>query len=426
MSELWWQAAGFRWDPFGEVDAAREKSRFGLYAVVPPGFAAALEPQHQMVCGPLGGGKTAFSRLLAAEAQQLKVLVILCTDVGQLLDRAGGEPGAVTDVALVEQILQGFARVVPEETIAAALPLARKSTGGRKDQAAGFDYRRGLRQANERLGTDHPRYKEFLVYEQRLQDGLTHSERYGDSEVHRSDRAQVVEQLNQLCLRELHVSFNQLCSSVEWDDVLEDDNRLRAWHASGARKRLPRIRTPFEWLVWLVEVARRSGYEQVYVVYDSLDGHAQTRVPAACAALVRPLLESTALLAVEGLCFKLFLPLRARSHLRDTPGLLTGRVAEIELRWSEAQLREVLRLRLQAASDNKYESLAAFSEQDDVDDQIIQRSSTPRDMLLLGRQLFRQCRGDATGPLLTREDIETVLGKRPRASKEGDHDRGAS
>jgi hypothetical protein len=41
-------------------------------------------------------------------------------------------------------------------------------------------YKAGLRQLLEKLGRDHPRYSEAFTYQQRLEENLSHTKRYGD------------------------------------------------------------------------------------------------------------------------------------------------------------------------------------------------------------------------------------------------------
>ena len=75
-------------------------------------------------------------------------------------------------------------------------------------------YETGLTQLLERLGQDHPRYPEALVYQQRLDENIARSRRYGNTETCKADRSEIVDQLNALALFTLGVSFNELCGQV--------------------------------------------------------------------------------------------------------------------------------------------------------------------------------------------------------------------
>lgn len=72
-------------------------------------------------------------------------------------------------------------------------------------------YEHGLAVLVRRLNTDHPRYTEALTFQNRLLENVQQSRRHGDTETRRADRAQIVEQLNDLALTALGTSFNKLC-----------------------------------------------------------------------------------------------------------------------------------------------------------------------------------------------------------------------
>lgn len=73
-------------------------------------------------------------------------------------------------------------------------------------------FERGLAELLKRLGDQHPRFGEALVYQHRLQENMSQARRYGDTESRRAGRAEIVDGLNQLALAEVGVSFNGLCA----------------------------------------------------------------------------------------------------------------------------------------------------------------------------------------------------------------------
>lgn len=74
-----------------------------------------------------------------------------------------------------------------------------------------FDsYKSGLAALLARLGPDHPRYQDALVFQQRLSENIERSQRHGDNENWRSERSQVVEELNTLAQAAVGQSFNAL------------------------------------------------------------------------------------------------------------------------------------------------------------------------------------------------------------------------
>jgi hypothetical protein len=73
-----------------------------------------------------------------------------------------------------------------------------------------MNYEQGLEQITLRArGTSWQ--VECALYEARLRDNLYWEGRYGSTEQTRSDRAQIVEQLNRLAYENLHISFVDLC-----------------------------------------------------------------------------------------------------------------------------------------------------------------------------------------------------------------------
>ena len=72
-------------------------------------------------------------------------------------------------------------------------------------------YETGLAQLLERLGSDHPRYTDALVYQHRLQKNIAQARQYGDTEALQHEQAQIVDRLNRLALEAVGVSFNELC-----------------------------------------------------------------------------------------------------------------------------------------------------------------------------------------------------------------------
>jgi tetratricopeptide (TPR) repeat protein len=76
------------------------------------------------------------------------------------------------------------------------------------DAFTSYETRLGL--LFERLGENHPRYAEALTLQARLLENIAQARQYGDAEVHRAERAQIVDALNRLVLAEVGVSFIEL------------------------------------------------------------------------------------------------------------------------------------------------------------------------------------------------------------------------
>ena len=69
----------------------------------------------------------------------------------------------------------------------------------------------GLCQLLERLGQGHPLYQEALVYQQRLDENIARSRRYGDTETRKAERSEIIDRLNALALSALGISSKELC-----------------------------------------------------------------------------------------------------------------------------------------------------------------------------------------------------------------------
>lgn len=72
-------------------------------------------------------------------------------------------------------------------------------------------YETGLTQLLLRFDPTQTQYQEALVYQQRLTENLATVRRFGDNETNRTERAQIIDQLNRLALTTLGVSFNEIC-----------------------------------------------------------------------------------------------------------------------------------------------------------------------------------------------------------------------
>lgn len=71
----------------------------------------------------------------------------------------------------------------------------------------------GLEQAGEKIGDKHARYSDFLLYDSRLRENIRRSRRFGNTADRQAERAEIIDQLNELALSTLGVSFNELCRS---------------------------------------------------------------------------------------------------------------------------------------------------------------------------------------------------------------------
>lgn len=82
-------------------------------------------------------------------------------------------------------------------------------------------YESGLTDLLERLGKEHQRYSEALTLQARLLENLAETRQYGSSQTRRTERAEILDSLNQLALATLEASFNELCVRTSLADLGE-------------------------------------------------------------------------------------------------------------------------------------------------------------------------------------------------------------
>jgi len=75
-------------------------------------------------------------------------------------------------------------------------------------------YENGLNRMLAQLGPAHARYGEALVYQQRLTENISRARRFGDTNLRQADRAEIIDQLNELTLATIGISFNKMCQET--------------------------------------------------------------------------------------------------------------------------------------------------------------------------------------------------------------------
>lgn len=71
-------------------------------------------------------------------------------------------------------------------------------------------YETAMRTLLVRLGKEHPRYNEALIYQQRLTENLQGTRLFGDTETRRAERAEILARLNALTMATLNTIFTEL------------------------------------------------------------------------------------------------------------------------------------------------------------------------------------------------------------------------
>lgn len=84
-------------------------------------------------------------------------------------------------------------------------------------------YEAGLNELLQRLGPGHHFYDESLVYEQRLTENIANYRRYGDSPERKTERAEIIDHLNDIAVTTLGISFNDICEQQPAPGSQEQD-----------------------------------------------------------------------------------------------------------------------------------------------------------------------------------------------------------
>ncbi len=78
-------------------------------------------------------------------------------------------------------------------------------------------YEHGLKELLERLGKDHSCYNKALTLQSRLMENMARAQRYGDTEIRRAERAEIIEALNNLALKTVGESLAQIGGNKDID-----------------------------------------------------------------------------------------------------------------------------------------------------------------------------------------------------------------
>ncbi|NTU83023.1 MAG: hypothetical protein HGA45_27255 [Chloroflexales bacterium] len=165
----------------------------------------------------------------------------------------------------------------------------------------------------------------------------------------------------------------------------------------------------------IARITAAAGRPLCYLIIDGVDELCETSADwAAGADLLAPLIGNVRLLEVPGLAVKCFVPTEIVNVLRERGLLREDRIATVELSWSAALLRELLRSRLVVFSDRAIQSLAmiAAPELADIDEQLcLAADGSPRRLLNMGDSLVRACArsADDTDLLLRQAHVRAAI-----------------
>jgi hypothetical protein len=148
-------------------------------------------------------------------------------------------------------------------------------------------------------------------------------------------------------------------------------------------------------LIDIQEQSAQIGIDRLFVLIDGVDGYRSN-----LEALVAPLLNELVLRSPSQVIWKFFLPDLLNRVVEQSAGYRTGRLYSVPIQWDQDILEELLRQRLQWASDGAISDIAQLCDEEltrtiEVEQQLVKmalsqtRFGPPRGLLYLGSELLR-------------------------------------
>lgn len=386
----WLEAVGFKWNPFSKIDA-NDEPYLGEYFIYPSGFEEMLGKNSAVLYAPRGGGKTASRRMVehfcAIGEVPGKIFCVTHDNFERVVERAEQGLDSVTARMHVEAILRN------------AIPLLFYHLIQNPELVYGFEDLAYLRQFIKQFTdclTDY-RLNQVLkgtgVIKKDIMDALAH------------------ENLDGLLLslvEDYRPRVQFVVALLEQGTVEVSLDEL----------------TPTQLLERFLNLVKAVGFDALFILVDNVDGLPQTDGnPQACVTLLSALVGTASLMSLPGVFFKFFLPPGTKALLESFRAFQIKQVRPVEVGWTADKLLEVLQSRLSAATQEgraPITSLDAVSEErvrDRIDGELVRYSETPRDVFLLGQEVFQaHIHQSPEKEYLTAEDLEFAL--KPRKEKE--------
>ena len=387
---VWWRHHGFTENPFALREAGRE-SRLSEYFVHGPDYDAvkgsANDPQTTIVFAARGCGKSAYRRMIQTSCrpddEESAILAVPHTEFSDVLSAAGN----LADVTLethVEALLCSAATTLLREFLRRPTPFGHLPLESR----AFFKWL---------IHTYAPRALRPLNLTEELR-ATEKSPEIDDQTMREATRS--------------HERF------LEWLERPPMDGNPQARLLLTLLRTQPispperTTRNPVALVREFVDLARQSGLQAVYFLVDGLDELGMTASdPTAVAGLVAPLLAELPLMELAHTAFKFFLPAETTTALRVQRESRLDRFPPHHLTWRDADLTQMLHLRLMAFNERGVGSLGAIAEKDiagRIDRDLVEMAyGSPRRLLILGDALFAvHAARPGGGLLLDRQDWE--------------------
>lgn len=348
---------GFVADPFEHIDAEQEP-QLGDYFVPPPYFATVMgdprAPKSHVVLAPRGGGKTAQRRMIELRSAESDDFLCVTYDA---FDQPAGFAASDASLAyhlnqICRRLLLGILIVLDEDpSLADDLPEHQKQLlKFQIDRFLGSLSAAELRNAVQSLKNFGDRARDFF-------------DKYAGP---------------------LRVLINALMSKLGMDKLDIPEEIVEE------AKRDESLTYHFE---HLLTVAQHIGFSSTYVLVDRVDEMPITSDASTTFEFIWPLLADLRTLETPGVGFKFFLWDEIQEQM-DQANFRSDRVDIDRLRWTDQELKEMLRLRIQAYSESKaasFNDLLCEGMGIDAHSLIAHMANgSPRDMYRLANQIVAE------------------------------------
>jgi len=375
MSKLildhWLKLVGFKANPFGSREAESESAELGQYFVEYPYFdevlGSGLQPRTTFLFADRGCGKSANRCMIEEYCRSQKtegnILVIPYKDFRALLQAVGGDPARVTQRMHIHEILrQGVVGLLDHLH--------------RHPQLTQRLYRKNQPRW---VALTPPTYLTPVFVNRLLRQVGGLSAGLTAARLQEAVRGQAWEGLSNMAKGEARVTVQLLALLLNAPTTPDAEPTP----------------SPVEQLEEFIELLQFLGFNAVYILVDRVDELPETaKTPQAGVDLLRPLINDLALLELQHLAFKYFLPTEMQPAVEAATRI--DRIIFRHVTWSDSDLQRLLETRLKAFSDNSISSLDQLSDigLKDIDGLLIEQAvGSPRNLIRLGELVFSEhCR----------------------------------
>ncbi|HEX3043085.1 MAG TPA: hypothetical protein VHP56_13440 [Solirubrobacterales bacterium] len=311
---------GFREDPFEHVDAEQEP-QLDEYFVPPPYFANVMGdaryPRSHLILAPRGGGKTAQRRMIEAESERAGNFLCVSYDAFDQPSGFGSD-----DADLAYHLNQICRRVLVGVLVQLDLdPELSKSVSEHQRQLLKF-------QIDRFLGS---------LTEVEMRKAVGSLKNFGDM-----SREFVAKYAGPL-----KAFASVLMSKIGIDNIQVPAQMLEE------AKRDEALGYHFE---NLLEIAKAIGFQSTYILVDRVDEMPITDTAGKTFAFIWPVLADLHTLEAPGVAFKLFLWDEIAAAI-DESNFRRDRIEIERLKWSQAELSDMLAKRLETYSEGAVTSV---------------------------------------------------------------------